>query len=495
MNGAPHAVVIGSGFGGLAAAVRLLARGYRVSVLERRDGPGGRAYVLRRDGFSFDCGPTVVTAPFLLEELWALAGRRFGDEVELRQVTPCYAIRFHDGQWIDFLDDDEAMTAEVRRASPADVDGFRRYMAMSERIFKVGFEGLSDVPFASLGSMLRIAPSMVRLESYRTVYGLVSRFVRDEKLRQVLSFHTLLVGGNPFTTTAIYALISHVEKKWGVSYPKGGIGALVDGLVAIIRQLGGEIRFCADVAEIEVTGGRAQGVRLASGERIAADVVVSNADAAWTYRHLVAASARRRWTDRRVERMRHSMSLFVWYFGTRRTYPDVKHHTILMGSRYRGLLDDIFDRQVLADDFSLYLHRPTATDPSLAPAGHDAFYVLSPVPHLGAGIDWSRTAEPYRRRIEQTLASTVLPDLESNLAFSSCFTPQQFMDELLSLQGAAFGPQPILLQSAYFRPHNKSEDVARLFLVGAGTHPGAGLPGVLSSAKVLDRVLPAARDL
>lgn len=495
MTSAPHAVVIGSGFGGLAAAVRLLARGYRVTLLERRDGPGGRAYVLRRDGFTFDCGPTVVTAPFLLEELWALAGRRLADEVELRRVTPCYAIRFGDGQWINFLDDDAAMTEEVRRAAPADVDGFRRYMRMSEQIFKVGFEGLSDVPFASIMSMVRIAPAMVRLESYRTVYGLVSRFVRDEKLRQVLSFHTLLVGGNPFTTTAIYSLISHVEQKWGVTYPKGGMGTLVDGLVSIVRQLGGEVRFGAEVAEIEVSSGRATGVRLTGGERIDADVVVSNADTAWTYRHLVAASARKRWTDRRVERMAHSMSLFVWYFGTRRTYPEVKHHTILMGPRYRALLDDIFERRVLADDFSLYLHRPTATDPALAPAGHDAFYVLSPVPHLGSGIDWREAAEPYRQRIARTLAATVLPDLESNLAYSSYFTPQQFQDELLSLQGAAFGPQPILMQSAYFRPHNKSEDVERLYLVGAGTHPGAGLPGVLSSAKVLDKVLPAAKDL
>lgn len=483
------AVIIGSGFGGLAAAIRLCARGYQVTVLESRDGPGGRACSHEKDGFIFDAGPTVVTAPHLFEELWQLAGRDLHAEVELRQVTPCYHIRFDDGSTVDYLDDERAMEQEVARFSPADLDGFKRYMRMSEEIFKIGFERLSDVPFGNWMSMARIAPQMIRLESYRTVYGLISRFVKSEKLRQVLSFHTLLVGGNPFTTTAIYALISHVESKWGVSYPMGGMGTLVRGMVDLVESLGGTVRYGAEVAEITVDGKRASGVRLRDGERIAADIVVSNADAAWTYRELVPERVRRRWTNRRIERIKHSMSLFVWYFGTRRQYPEVDHHTILMGPRYRGLLDDIFKRQVLAEDFSLYLHRPTATDPSLAPAGHDTFYVLSPVPHLGADIDWSREAEPYRKRIEQKLHETVLPGLADAVVTSHLLTPRGFRDDLLSVRGAAFGPQPILTQSAYFRPHNKSEELEGLYLVGAGTHPGAGLPGVLSSAKALERIL------
>jgi phytoene desaturase len=338
--------------------------------------------------------------------------------------------------------------------------------------------------------MLRITPEMIRLQSYRTVHGLVARYVADERLRQVFSFHPLLVGGNPFTTTSIYSLIAFLERKWGVHFPIGGTGALVRGLVSLIESRGGRVECGAEVEAITVEGRRATGVRLRDGREIAADIVVSNADSAYTYRKLLPASVRRRWTDRRIDRAAYSMSLFVWYFGTKRKYEDVAHHTILLGPRYRGLLDDIFERKILADDFSLYLHRPTATDPKLAPEGHDAFYVLSPVPHLDAGVDWSVEAERYRSRIADYLSSTVLPGLESEIVASHMLTPQGFHDELLSLKGAAFGLQPLLSQSAYFRPHNESEDVEGLYLVGAGTHPGAGVPGVLSSAKILDRTVP-----
>jgi len=493
-NHAGTAVVIGSGFGGLAAAIRLGARGYKVTVLESRDGPGGRAYTYRKDGFTFDAGPTVVTAPHLFSELWELVGRKMEDEIDLRRVTPCYHIRFDDGSTVDFLDNEPDMEQEVARVAPDDLEGFKRYMRMSEQIFKVGFEALSDVPFDSWTSMAKIAPQMVRLESYRTVYGLVSKFVKSEKLRQVLSFHTLLVGGNPFTTTAIYALISHVETKWGVSYPIGGMSALVDGMVGLVEAVGGSVRYNTEVVEITLDGQRATGVKLRSGEVIAADVVVSNADAAWTYKKLIPEHARRRWTNRKIDRIKYSMSLFVWYFGTSRTYPEVDHHTILMGPRYKALLDDIFERKVLAEDFSLYLHRPTATDPNMAPPGHDAFYVLSPVPHLDADIDWSQQAEIYRKKIERKLEQTVLPGLSDAIVSSHVLTPQGFLDDLLSLRGAAFGPQPVLTQSAYFRPHNKSEDIEGLFIVGAGTHPGAGLPGVLSSAKVMEGLLPQQRS-
>lgn len=488
----PHAVVIGSGFGGLAAAVRLGARGYRVTVLERLDAPGGRAYVYRQDGFTFDAGPTIVTAPFLFEELWQLCGRRMADDVELRPVTPFYRIRFDDGTSFDYSGDAAAMQAEVARLAPDDVAGYARFMAASERIFRVGFEQLGHVPFDSWTDMARIAPKLIRLEGFRSVHGLVARHVRNEKLRTVLSFHPLLVGGNPFATTSVYALIAFLEREWGVHFAMGGTGRLVSGLVGLIEGQGGRVLCNREVAAITLDGRRATGVRLASGEIVPADIVVSNADSAWTYRHLVPGSARRRWTDAKIERARYSMSLFVWYFGTRRQYPDVVHHTILLGPRYRELLADIFQRQHLAADFSLYLHRPTATDPTLAPAGCDAFYVLSPVPHLGSGTDWSRTAESYRAAIERHLERTLLPGLERSIVTSRLLTPQDFQDRLCSFRGAGFGLEPLLTQSAWFRPHNRSEDIDGLYLVGAGTHPGAGLPGVLSSARVLDRVVPDA---
>jgi phytoene desaturase len=485
-----RAVVIGAGFGGLAAAVRLAARGYRVSVYDRLEQAGGRARVFRQDGFAFDAGPTVITAPFLLEELWTLAGRRLEDDIDLRPVSPFYRIRFDDGTTFDYTGSPEAMRAEVAKVSPTDVDGYEAFVRTSERIFRTGFEQLAHVPFDSPWDMAKIVPSMMKLESYRTVHGLVAKHIRHPKLRQVFSFHPLLVGGNPFSTTSIYTLIAFLERKWGVHFPMGGTGALVSGLVQLIESLGGQVHLGADVAEITLDGRRATGIRLASGETVPADVVVSNADAAWTYRHLVPAHARRRWTDRRIDRSRFSMGLFVWYFGTRRRYPDVEHHTILLGPRYRELLDDIFNRKTLADDFSLYLHRPTATDPSLAPEGCDAFYVLSPVPNLDSGLHWPDVAERYRARIAAYLGETVLPGLEDAIVASHVLTPHEFRHELLSYRGAAFSFEPVLTQSAYFRPHNRSEDIEHLYLVGAGTHPGAGVPGVLSSARVLDTIVP-----
>lgn len=487
----PHAVVIGSGFGGLAAAVRLGAKGWRVTVLERRDRPGGRAYVYEQDGFTFDGGPTVITAPQLFEELWTLCGRKLSDDVELLPVSPFYRIRFHDGDVFDYNGDAEHMRREVARFSPKDVAGYEKFLDMSRRIFEVGFEQLAHVPFSRWTDMARIIPDMMRLRSYKTVWSLVASYIKDDRLRQVMSFHPLLVGGNPFETTSIYTLICHLERQWGVWYPRGGTGSLVRGLVDLIERHGNRVLCNTEVSRIEVDRGKATGVTLADGTRIAADVVISNADSAWTYRHLVAPEARKHWTDERVDRARYSMSLFVWYFGTKRRYEDVAHHTIMLGPRYRPLLDDIFRNKRLAEDFSLYLHRPTATDATLAPDGHDGFYVLSPVPHLDADVDWTVQAEPYRRKIEAFLSSTILPGLEREVVTSRMLTPLGFRDDLLSVKGAAFGMEPVLLQSAYFRPHNASEDVEGLYLVGAGTHPGAGVPGVLSSARVLDGLLPA----
>jgi len=486
----PLAVVIGSGFGGLAAAIRLGARGYRVIVLEKLDAPGGRAYVHRQDGFTFDAGPTIVTAPFLLEELWALCGRDMHDDVDLRPLSPFYRIRFDDGSHFDYSADTEAMTREIERFSPSDVVGYKRFLRASERIYSVGFDSLLTVSFDSLWKMIRVLPEMIVTQFYRSVHGLVSRYIENPRLRMVFSFHPLLVGGNPFSTTAVYALIAHLERRHGVHFPMGGTGALIHGLVDLVEGQGGRFRYTAEVSEITIVDGKAQGVQLASGEHIEADIVVSNADTAYTYSKLVPARYRRRWTDRRLGRARYSMSLFVWYFGTDRQYPNVPHHMIMLHKRYRSMLQDIFDHKILTDDFSLYLHRPTATDPSLAPPGGDTFYVLAPVPHLDAKVDWESRQEPYRQLIEDFLSETVLPGLGDHIATSRLLTPVDFRERLLSVKGAAFGLQPILTQTAWFRPHNRSEDIENLFVVGAGTHPGAGIPGVVSSAKVLDEVVP-----
>jgi phytoene desaturase len=491
-DGRPHAIVIGSGFGGLAGAVRLAARGYRVTVLEKLDRPGGRAYVYRQDGFTFDGGPTIVTAPYLLEELWALAGRRMSDEIDLRRMEPFYQIRFDDGDVMNCGGDLDATRAEIRRIAPGDLPGFERFFRDSEAIYQVAFKELADQPFHSVGMLLRAAPDLFRLQGFRTVYNKVASYFQNEKLRIAFSFHPLLIGGNPMTTTAYYCLIAHLERLHGVHYAMGGMGALVDGIAGLITHLGGSIRCDCEVAEITVDHDRASGVRLASGERIAADIVVSNADPGWTYGKLLAGHNRHRWTDRKIARASYSMGLFVWYFGTNRRFENVYHHTMVLGPYYRELLRDIFGRKRLRDDFSLYLHRPTATDPSLAPAGHDSFYVLAPVPNLRSGTDWSTRAEPYRAAIQKRLEETVLPGLGDTIVTSRMLTPVDFRDRLLSPNGAAFSMEPRLLQTAWFRPHNRSEELDGLYLVGAGTHPGAGIPGVISSARILDKVVPDA---
>lgn len=488
--GAPKAVVIGAGFGGLAAAIRLACRGWRVQVLEQLDQAGGRAGVFRQDGYTFDAGPTLVTVPHLFEELWTLAGRRMADDVHLVPLDPFYRIRFDDGSCFDYNGDPEHMRAEVARISPGDVEGYDRFMAEAERCYRIGFEELGAVAFDSLGDLVSAFPALLRMRSWRTMHQLVASCFRHPKLRIVFSFHPLLIGGNPRSVTCTYSLINTLERRFGVHWPMGGTGRLVQGLVRLLAHLGVDLRLKAHVEGIVVEGGRARGVRLRGGERIDSDIVVSNGDVAWTYRNLVPAEHRRVWTDRKIDRARHSMSLFVWYFGIDRPYRELPHHMLVLGPRYDELLHDIFHRHHLARDFSLYLHRPTATDPSMAPPGCDAFYALSPVPHLASGTDWEAMAEPYRRAIEQRLETTVLPGLGARVVTSRVMTPLDFRDRLLSHQGAAFGLEPLLAQSAWFRPHNRSEDLPGLFLVGAGTHPGAGMPGVLMSAKALETVLP-----
>lgn len=483
------AIVIGSGFGGLAAAVRLRALGYRVTVLEAGNQAGGRARVFERDGFTFDAGPTVVTAPYLFDELFELLGRRREDYVEFVPVDPFYRCSFPDGETFDYVGDEERLLAQIEKLSPKDVDGYRKMVKHAERIFDVGYTELADAPFGKVSDMLRIIPDLGRLSAYRSVFGLVSSYIRDPRLRQVFTFEPLLIGGNPMKAPGIYLLIHYLERKWGVHYAKGGTGAIVRGLLELLEEAGVEVRFNTPVERIETTNGKATGVLLEGGQQLRADLVVSNADPTVVYGRMLDEKTLRRNRPNKVLKKKQSMSLFVGYFGTKKQYPDTKHHTIVLGPRYEELLRDIFERRVLAKDFSLYLHRPGASDPSMAPAGQDAFYVLSPVPNQLSGLDWQKEAEPYFDSILEELEKRELPGLRDNIVSKFSVDPRYFESELRSHQGAAFGLEPIMTQSAYFRYHNASPDVEGLYFVGASTHPGAGMPGVLCSAKVLEKVV------
>ncbi len=482
------AAVVGSGFGGLAVAIRLAAAGARTVLFEARDRPGGRAYVYHDDGFVFDAGPTVITAPQVLEELFTLAGRRMADYVDMIPVSPFYRLRWEDGSSFDYVGDGDALVEAIRRLAPDDVEGYLRFVEYSKRVYAAGFEGLADVPFLRFTDMLKVAPTLARLRADRSVYRTVARFVRDERLRQALSFHALLVGGSPFETSSIYTLIHWLERRFGVFYPRGGTGALVNALVRLFQELGGEVRLETPVTRLELDGARHL-VTSTRAEREPFDLVVSNADLRHTYVDLLAGEPRAERGRRAVEKLDWSMSLYVLHFGTDRIYPDVAHHTVLFGARYEALCRDIFHGAVLPDDFSLYLHAPTVTDPSMAPPGHAAFYVLSPVPHLGhAPIDWERVGPAYGDRILAALERE-LPDLRRHVVTRRSFTPLDFQRELRAHHGSAFSASPTLTQSAWFRPHNRDPRIPGLYLVGAGTHPGAGVPGVVSSAKATARVV------
>ena len=486
------AIVIGSGLGGLAAAIRLRTKGYKTTLLEANEQLGGRASVFRRDGFVYDAGPTVVTAPHLFEELFRMAGRDPADYYEMLPVDPYYRVKFPDGSHFDYVGEEERILAQIAELSPRDVDGYRKLAAKSRDIFSVGYDQLVDVPFHELSTMLKAVPDMMRLGSYRSVYSMVGSYIHDERLRQVFTFQPLLIGGNPFDASSIYLLIHWLERKWGVWFPRGGTNAMVAAMGRLLEDIGVDVHLNAPVARIAVTNGSVSAVHTEDGRTFNADVVVSNADPSVVYTKLIAPEHRRYNTDRKVSGRRQSMSLFVAYFGSKKQYPETRHHTILMGPRYRGLLHDIFHKRVLADDFSLYLHRPGWTDPSLAPEGKDGFYVLSPVPNQKSGIDWEKQAEPYWNRILDALDQGELPGIKDNLEHSFHIDPRYFEGKLRSMDGAAFGIEPILLQSAWFRYHNKSPDVGGLFFVGASVHPGAGMPGVLQTAAVVDKLVPQA---
>jgi phytoene desaturase len=491
-------IVIGSGFGGLATAIRLAAKGHEVEIFEKRDKPGGRAYVYEMNGFKFDGGPTVITAPFMFDDLFEAAGRNREDYIEFVPCDPFYRIYNDEGRAFNYNGDPDYIHSQIEEWSPGDVEGYKKFMSTTRAIFEKGFLELADKPFLKWTDMLKVAPDLIKMQSYKSVYGYAKQFVKDDFLRRVFSFHPLLVGGNPFDSPSIYAMIHYLEREWGVHYAMGGTGAIVNGMVRLFEELGGKIHLSAPVAEImvdEQQNRRVTGIRLEDGSIHQADRVVSNADVAFTYRNMIPARHRKKYSDRKIDNMKYSMSLFVIYFGTKRQYRDsgLAHHNIILSKRYKGLLNDIFNKQVLADDFSLYLHMPSLTDPSIAPEGGENFYVLSPVPHLDADVDWTVMAKPYRDAIMQFLEDNYLPDLQENVVAEHYIDPLHFQNTLNSFKGSAFSIQPTLTQSAWFRPHNRSEDFDNLYFVGAGTHPGAGLPGVLSSAIIAENLIGQAQ--
>lgn len=493
-SSSPTAIVIGSGFGGLALAIRLQSMGLQVTLLEARDRPGGRAYVYQQDGYTFDAGPTVITDPSSLEELFALSDRKLADYVDLLPITPFYRLLWEDGAAFDYVNDQAELDRQIAAMSPRDVQGYRDFLKYSQAVFEEGYLKLGHVAFLDPMSMVKAGPKLAQLQAWRSVYSIVSKYVKEEHLRQALSFHTLLVGGSPFASSSIYALIHALERKWGVWFPRGGTGALVAGMARLFQDLGGVLRTSTPAEQILTEGDRAVGVRTKAGETIRADLVASNADVMHTYERLLSGHGRGAQMRRSLARRRFSMSLFVVYFGLKAPPPaDLRHHTILFGPEYKALVEAICGAKPLREDFSIYLHAPSVTDDSLAPAGHSAYYALSPVPNLKQDIDWATEGPRYADRLLEAIERRAIPGLRQNLDTLRIFTPQDFRTELNAHLGSAFSLEPILTQSAYFRVHNRDDVVRNLYFVGAGTHPGAGVPGVVGSAKATARVI--AQDL
>jgi phytoene desaturase len=493
-----RAIVIGAGFGGLALAIRLQSAGIDTTIVESRDKPGGRAYYWERPSdagtFTFDAGPTVITDPACLEELWALTGREMRDDIVLDPVLPFYRLNWADGTNFDYTNDDQLLRAEIEKLHPGDWEGYQKFLAYSAGVFHEGYEKLGHVAFLDFASMIKAAPALAKYQAWRSVYSIVSSFVKSEKLREALSFHTLLVGGNPMTTSAIYALIHKLERDGGVWFARGGTNRLVAALVTHFERIGGTLRLGDPVTQIETLGDRATGVVTASGWRSDADAVAANSDIMHTYRDLLSTSRSARRTTTRLEKKSYSPSLFVVHFGIKGTWPGIPHHMILFGPRYKGLLSDIYDHGVLSEDFSLYLHHPTVTDPSLAPEGHSTFYALAPVPHMGKfPVDWNEIAPILERRILDEVGRRLIPDIHDRIVTKFSYAPSDFAADLNAHLGSAFSLEPVLTQSAYFRVHNRDDAIPNLYFVGAGTHPGAGIPGVVGSAKATARLMLDAR--
>ena len=478
------ACVIGAGFGGMALAIRLQSAGIATTVIEARDKPGGRAYFWQKDGFTFDGGPTVVTDPACLKELWDLTGHDMAADVELMPVMPFYRLNWPDGTNFDYSNDDPALRKEIARLDPADVAGYDAFLAYSAGVFEEGYVKLGHVPFLDFKTMIKAAPALMKHQAWRSVYAMVSKFVRNEKLREALSFHTLLVGGNPMKTSSIYALIHKLEKDGGVWWTRGGTNRLIAGMVRHFERLGGQMRVGDPVTRVDTLGNRATGVTCQSGWSDTFDAVASNGDIMHSYKDLLGDNHRGRSYARSLARKSWSPSLFVVHFGIEGTWPGIPHHMILFGPRYKGLLDDIYTHGVLPADFSIYLHHPTVTDPSMAPEGKSTFYALVPVAHMGKlNVDWSVVGPQLERRILDEVGRRLIPDIHDRIVTSFHYTPKDFSTDLSAHLGSAFSLEPVLTQSAWFRGHNRDDVIGNFYLVGAGTHPGAGIPGVVGSAK------------
>jgi phytoene desaturase len=487
-----RAIVIGAGFGGLALAIRLQSAGVATTIVEARDKPGGRAYYWERDGFTFDAGPTVITDPACLQELWQLTGRQMSEDVELQSVLPFYRLNWVDGTNFDYTNDDAQLRTEIAKLNPEDVAGYAKFLEYSAGVFHEGYEKLGHEAFLDFASMIKAAPALAKYQAWRSVYSIVSSFVKNEKLREALSFHTLLVGGNPMTTSAIYALIHKLERDGGVWFAKGGTNRLVAGMVKHFERLGGVLRLGDPITSIDTLGDRVTGVTTRSGWQSSADAVASNGDIVHTYRNLLSTSRAGQRTAAKLERKRFSPSLFVVHFGVQGTWPGIPHHMILFGPRYKGLLADIYDHGVLSEDFSLYLHHPTVTDPSLAPEGHSTFYALAPVPHMGKfPVDWDEVGPILEKRILDEVGRRLIPNIHERIVTKFSYAPKDFAHDLNAYQGSAFSLEPVLTQSAYFRVHNRDAAIPNLYFVGAGTHPGAGIPGVVGSAKATAKLMLA----
>jgi len=482
-------IVIGSGFGGIAAALRLKAKNHNVTLIEKHPDLGGRARVFKKNGFTFDAGPTVITAPYLIEELFELFNKKAEDYIKLTPLNTWYRFIFEDGDKFDYSGDEEKMKKQIRKINEVDVKGYEELVKFTKKIFDKGFTELADVPFDKPLVMMKQLPALLKLKSYKSVYSLVSSYIKNEKLRRMLSMHPLLVGGNPFTTTSIYGLILYLEKKWGIHYSMGGTGNIIKGLEKLMTEEGIEIIKGQEVKNIISLNNKIEGVKLDNQKEINANNVICNADPPAVYERLLNQTKTNSLFEWKQKRMEYSMGLFVYYFGTKKTYLNVKHHTIKFGDKYKEHLNDIFDKKKLNNDISYYLHRPSATDKSMAPEGNDCFYVLVPVPNNQSKLDWKIEGEKMKNLVIDKMEKALLPNLRENIVEDFYLTPDYFEKELNTKFGSGFSIQPKFTQSAYFRFHNKSEVCEGLYFVGAGTHPGAGVPGVLSSAKVLDKII------
>jgi phytoene desaturase len=482
-------IVIGSGFGGIAAALRLKAKNHDVTLIEKHSDLGGRARVFKKNGFTFDGGPTVITAPYLIDELFELFNKKPSNYIKLTPLNTWYRFIFEDGEHFDYSGDEEKMKKQIKKINEDDVEGYEQLVKFTKKIFDKGFTELADLSFDKPLVMMKQLPALIKLKSYKSVYSLVSSYIKNEKLRRMLSMHPLLVGGNPFTTTSIYGLILYLEKKWGIHYSMGGTGNIIKGLEKLMTEEGIEIIKGQEVTKIISKNNKIEGIKLDNQKEINANNVICNADPPAVYEKLLNQNKVNYFFEWKQKRMQYSMGLFVYYFGTKKRYPNIEHHTIKFGDKYKEHLSDIFDKKKLNNDISYYLHRPSATDKSMAPEGNDCFYVLVPVPNNQSNLDWKIEGDKMKDLVINKMEQNLLPNLRENIIEDFYLTPDYFEKELNTKFGSGFSIQPKFTQSAYFRFHNKSEVCDGLYFVGAGTHPGAGVPGVLSSAKVLDKII------